>query len=102
MVEIDISSCENPFECQKCVQACPLSVIALDPVEVEGFEVVRKWRVISIYKDLCNGCNRCVEACPEGRITVNTHGEVNVKKGQTLIKEDKDFQEYLAKKGQST
>jgi len=97
MVEIAIDSCQNPFECKKCIQACPFNVVALDPVELESHEVVKKWKVIAIFKELCNGCGRCVEACPEGRITIREEGEVNWARCTELIREDQEFQEYLEK-----
>lgn len=97
MVEITIDNCQDPFECKKCVQACPFNVIALDPVELESHEVVRKWKIITIFKELCNGCGRCVEACPEGRITIREEGEADWAKCAELIREDKEFQEYLGK-----
>ena len=70
MVRILINPCDYPLNCMKCVEVCPFNVLALNPAELTDVETVTKWTIIVVFSDLCNACERCVEACPEGRIKI--------------------------------
>jgi len=54
----------------KCVEACPLNVIALSPSDLMDSETVKTWKLVPIFTDLCNGCGRCIKACPNNMIAL--------------------------------
>jgi len=70
VVRIVIRGCENPRECMKCVEACPLNIIALSPSDLMDSETVKTWKLVPIFTDLCNGCGRCIKACPNNMIAL--------------------------------
>lgn len=61
--------CKDPKGCLLCIKACQAHVLVLKPIgaEIMGPRV-EGWEVRAIFKDFCSGCQRCVEACPKGRV----------------------------------
>ena len=80
-IEIDQSKCTVPFWCKKCLEACPHLVFWVDNVRIErGKEADPRepgvYKLIAVRRDKCTLCNRCVEVCPEGAITITYDGNV--------------------------
>jgi len=74
-IDIDYSKCTVPMWCKKCLESCPQLVFSVyckqmarlkesDPREPGVYEVS------SVRRDKCTMCNKCVEICPEGAITI--------------------------------
>ncbi len=70
-MKIEIGDCNDPKSCIKCVQECPVKIFVLKPIGTKNMSCyVKEWRIKAIFKDMCNGCMKCVEACPENCIKV--------------------------------
>ncbi|MEN4012947.1 MAG: 4Fe-4S dicluster domain-containing protein [Chloroflexota bacterium] len=52
--------------CELCVDACPQTVIALDPVRI----TVKGYHPATLVQEGCTGCGICAVVCPEAAITV--------------------------------
>ncbi len=63
-VDIDQERCKG---CDLCVVACPKTVLALQPKEVNnrGYHFA-----FTASPDQCIGCRACAAVCPDGCITV--------------------------------
>lgn len=71
LLKIKVDNCNNPKSCIKCVQACPAKIFILKPIGTKKLsDHVEKWRITTIFKDLCNGCMKCIEVCPENCIKI--------------------------------
>lgn len=76
-ITIDQSKCTVPFLCKKCLQVCPTAVFYVERV-MSKEERLKEMdpRVDGTYalsvlrRDKCIVCNKCVEACPAGALTV--------------------------------
>ena len=72
-VHKDESQCLSiPMLCEHCITppckaACPLHAIAKDPDTA----------VVHVLKDRCNGCGKCISACPFGAIFLRDGVAVN-------------------------
>jgi ferredoxin len=70
-MEVKIQECTDPSFCSLCVRACPAKVLLLKPTGTRTMsDYVERWRVRPVFTGLCNGCRRCEEVCPEGKIRV--------------------------------
>ena len=54
----------------KCVQVCPAKVFVLKPIIEKNGSYVTSCKIKALFKDMCNGCMKCVEICPEQCISV--------------------------------
>lgn len=59
---IDTQRCTG---CGRCVAACDLHLLSLEPVRWEKFSVLHE-------EDRCTGCSRCAAWCPFRAITMRT------------------------------
>jgi formate hydrogenlyase subunit 6/NADH:ubiquinone oxidoreductase subunit I len=50
----------------KCVRICPANIFVIKPSETNS--VGDKCEIAVLFKALCNGCMKCIEACPHGCI----------------------------------
>jgi len=80
-IEIDESKCTVPFWCKKCLEACPHLVFWVEGTRNERLRESDPrepglYRLLAVRRDKCNLCNRCVEICPEGAITITYEGKV--------------------------
>jgi len=80
-IEIDHSKCTAPFDCKKCLQACPTAVFHVEAVKVEKYRETDKkepgtYVLSSPYRDKCTVCNKCIEVCPVDAITITVPEEV--------------------------
>ena len=80
-IDIDYAQCTVPMWCKKCLKACPQLVFSVyckqmarlkesDPREPGVYEVS------PVRRDKCTMCNKCVEICPEGAITITYNDTV--------------------------
>jgi ferredoxin len=80
-IDIDYSKCTVPMWCKKCLEACSQLVFSVyckqmarlkesDPREPGVYEVS------AVRRDKCTMCNKCVEICPEGAITISYNDTV--------------------------
>lgn len=77
-ISIDYSRCGDgtgvdPRSCCACLRACKPAVFllheTLGAMEQNPYDP-QKWRVTPLWPDLCNGCMKCAELCPQGAVTV--------------------------------
>lgn len=81
VITIDRERCTTPFDCKRCLRACPPAVLAVYGVKnVRGIETDRAepgaYVLAAVYRDKCTGCMKCVEACPADALTVAMPQEV--------------------------
>ena len=82
-IEIDYSKCTVPMWCKRCLENCPQLVYKVYCVEMNrGMESDARepgvYEVLPVRRDKCTMCNKCVEVCPEGAITI-TYDETVLK-----------------------
>ncbi len=75
-IEIDHAKCTVPFDCKKCLVACPQAIFQVHPVKVERFiETDKKeagaYRLSVFYLDRCSACGDCVQVCPVNALKVS-------------------------------
>ncbi len=68
-IEIDHTKCTLPFDCKKCLRACPQAVFSVSNVKMVRLQETDKkepgaYRLSAVYKDKCTGCNKCADVCP--------------------------------------
>ncbi len=61
-VEIDLSKCADMFDAAKWVQVCPVNIFT-----VENNQLV----VVEENEDECTLCMLCIEAFPQGAVTIH-------------------------------
>ncbi|MDY0044355.1 MAG: 4Fe-4S binding protein [Syntrophales bacterium] len=74
-ITIDYTKCTIPFWCKKCLQACPQLVFQVYCKQILKFRESDPrdpdiYQVLPVRRDKCNGCNKCIEVCPEDAITI--------------------------------
>lgn len=80
-IDIDYAQCTVPMWCKKCLKTCSQLVFSVyckqmarlkesDPRESGVYEVS------PVRRDKCTMCNKCVEICPEGAITITYNDTV--------------------------
>lgn len=79
-IDIDRSKCQVPFWCKKCLESCSQLVFWIECTRNERLKESDprepgSYRLMTIRRDKCNLCNRCVEVCPEGAITITFDGK---------------------------
>ncbi len=74
-ITVDDEKCDDAYHCAKCLKACPNGVLAT--LGHPGFTNVHcEYRVVrAAYPEVCNLCNACVRACPEGAIKIILPGQ---------------------------
>ena len=84
-VTIDRKKCNysmyDPLGCKKCLQICPVNVLATRPRDKRDFSIPPKeridptiWVLLPTWADWCNGCGACIRECPKGAITIEIDG----------------------------
>lgn len=69
-VEWNSDNCQNPNECVRCLRVCPQAVFALyAPNREEGIPPT-EYIISPAMQMFCNGCNACIEACPNNALKV--------------------------------
>ncbi len=80
-IEIDDTKCTVPFWCKKCLEICPHLVFWVDSKRDERLKETDPrepdmYRLLAVRRDKCSLCNKCVEVCPEGAITITYEDKV--------------------------
>jgi ferredoxin len=71
-IEINEKKCTSPWECRKCLAACPETVLMAYPlVGRQPGKAPEDWRIRPVFLTLCTGCKICSEICPQNAITVS-------------------------------
>ncbi|MFH1485458.1 MAG: 4Fe-4S dicluster domain-containing protein [Chloroflexota bacterium] len=76
-IAIDLTKCTTPFDCKKCLQACPQAVFWVLPVKNVKFKETDAkepgaWKLTVQYRAMCTACGKCVEVCPVDAIAITT------------------------------
>lgn len=70
-IEIDHEKCKDPIDCGlKCLRACPLALFACMPLDATPEHPPTTFKVVPMFRFLCNYCMLCVEVCPEKAISI--------------------------------
>lgn len=74
-IEIDATKCTTPFDCKKCLIACPQAIFQVHPVKVEKFKETDKkepgaYMLTTFYLDKCIVCEDCIKVCPVDAIKI--------------------------------
>lgn len=82
IININRELCTTPFDCKRCLRVCPPAVFAVNAAKmIRGTELDKKepgnYVLIPLYRDKCTACNKCVEVCPVGAITLTMPEEVS-------------------------
>ncbi|MBI4303060.1 MAG: 4Fe-4S binding protein [Chloroflexi bacterium] len=83
-IAIDYQRCTVPFDCKKCLQACPEGVFWVVPAKNVKFQETDAkepgaWRLFARYRALCTACNKCLEVCPVDALTITSPTPVKKK-----------------------
>ncbi|MFX0115533.1 MAG: ferredoxin family protein [Candidatus Hodarchaeota archaeon] len=78
-IKIDLLRCHDSSSCRRCLFNCPTGVFMQYPrspsknkgMVPESKPVAR--RAVAIWPELCTGCLRCMEGCPQEAIIVVKH-----------------------------
>jgi len=74
-IEIDATKCTTPFDCKKCLVACPQAIFQVQPVKIEKFKETNKkepgtYVLTAFYRDKCVVCEDCIKVCPVDAIKI--------------------------------
>ncbi len=74
-IAIDRTICTTPFDCKRCLRACPPAIFSVNELKsIRGQETDKTepgaYAISVRYRDKCSGCMKCVEVCPVGAITI--------------------------------
>ncbi|MFZ3167115.1 MAG: 4Fe-4S binding protein [Candidatus Methanoperedens sp.] len=70
-IQINQSKCIGaPYNCNKCMQACPRAIFVAYPSNRQVGVICNKWLLEVPIKELCIGCKLCEKACPKEAIKV--------------------------------
>jgi len=80
-IDIDYLKCTVPMWCKKCLVACPQLVFSVYCKQMERLKESDTrapgiYEVSAVRRDKCTMCNKCVEICPEGAITITYNDTV--------------------------
>jgi ferredoxin len=80
-ISIDRTLCTTPFDCKRCLRACPPAVFGVVTLKsLRGVETDKKepgaYVLVVSYRDKCTGCLKCVEVCQSGALKVTMPEEV--------------------------
>lgn len=76
VIKIDKDKCQTPFACKQCLQICPQAVfeaIAIKQVKYKETDPKEPgaYLLVTTYRRQCSVCNRCIEVCPNGALTIS-------------------------------
>ncbi len=65
-IEIEQEKCLSPLKCGDCLRACPAVVLLSVPKYNQKFRECsdEDFTIVVHNRPACNGCMKCVEACP--------------------------------------
>jgi Pyruvate/2-oxoacid:ferredoxin oxidoreductase delta subunit len=73
-IEVDDSKCSDPLHCRVCLLACPTRVLGVGTnVAPQKYQETHPSHFIvrGVRYQFCSGCQKCVEVCPHGAISVS-------------------------------
>jgi formate hydrogenlyase subunit 6/NADH:ubiquinone oxidoreductase subunit I len=73
-IQVDDSKCGDPLGCRLCLLACPTRVLGTGTnvaPQKYGETHPSHFIVRGVRYQFCTACQKCVEACPHGAITVS-------------------------------
>ena len=76
VIKIDKEKCLTPFDCKKCLQICPQAVFEVHPIKQEKYKETDPkepgaYRLFGTYRRKCTVCNKCIDVCDKGAITIS-------------------------------
>ena len=76
VIKIDKEKCLTPFDCKKCLQICPQAVFEVHPIKQEKYKETDPkepgaYRLFATYRRKCTVCDKCIDVCDEGAITIS-------------------------------
>lgn len=74
-IDIDHDRCTTPFNCKRCLQACPTAVFSVHSTRMQRMVENDKtepgvYKLGIAFRDKCTGCNICVDVCPVDALRV--------------------------------
>jgi ferredoxin len=73
-IQVDDSKCSDPLRCRLCLLACPTRVLGLGTnVAPQKYQetLPSHFIVRGVRYQFCTACQKCVEVCPHGAISVS-------------------------------
>ena len=71
-IQWDDKKCNDPWNCCKCLDACPEGVFMTYPRDKRGpGKPAGNWAIMPSFMKLCTGCRICEEKCPENALIVS-------------------------------
>lgn len=75
IIKIDHKKCTTPFDCKKCLQACPQAVFYAMAIKEEKFKETDPkepgaYMLFTPFRRKCIVCNDCIDVCPVDAITI--------------------------------